>query len=102
MPDGLLSGVMMSLSEQAFNLEQRLVINEMVAEYGQEKHITELGKLRDVVQDLAQAQVQIEKAVQDLGRQLGGLSENVGGSLEDLSYEVVPYVLEKELDPEVG
>jgi DNA repair ATPase RecN len=184
---------MMHLAEQIFSLEQRLAINEMVAEYMQEKHITELGELRDVVQDLAQAQVRTEarmdglvqrmdelaqaqvrtearmdglvqrmdelaqaqvrtearidelvqaqvrtearidelvqaqvrtearidelvqrmdelaqaqvrteKAVRDLGHQLGGLSENLGGGLEDLSYEVVPYVLEKELGLELG
>ncbi|MBT9159840.1 MAG: hypothetical protein DDT27_01586 [Dehalococcoidia bacterium] len=134
----------MSLSEQAFNLEQRRAINEMVAEYVQEKHTTELGELRDVVQDLAQAQVRTEarvaelaqaqvrtearvaelaqaqvrtearidklaqvqvrteKAVRDLAHQLGGLSENLGGGLEDLSYEVVPYVLEKELGLKLG
>jgi len=127
----------MSLFEQAFDPEQRLAIKEMVAEYVQEKHATELSELADVVQDLvqaqvrtearvdqlvqaqvrteaqidqltqrmdelAQAQVRTETAVRDLARQLGGLSENLGGGLEDLSYEVVPYVLDKELGLVLG
>jgi hypothetical protein len=52
--------------------------------------------------ELAQAQVRTEKAVRDLSRQVGGLSESLGGALEDLSYEVVPYVLEKELGLKLG
>ncbi len=54
------------------------------------------------VDELAQAQARTEKTVRELARQVGGLSEAVGGGLEDLSYEVLPYVLEKELALELG
>ncbi|MEW6541194.1 MAG: hypothetical protein AB1402_06230 [Bacillota bacterium] len=62
-------------------------------------------KLAQAQEELAQAQRKTEKAVQELARQVGSLSENLGGNLEDLSYQVVPYVLEKELGlefPELG
>lgn len=41
--------------------------------------------LKDTVHELAEAQKNTEIAVRNLARQVGGLSENLGGSLEDLS-----------------
>jgi uncharacterized phage infection (PIP) family protein YhgE len=53
------------------------------------------------VDELADAQKQtdkkvdkLEKSVQNLARQVGGLSESFGGSLEDFALDIVPEVLE--------
>jgi len=45
------------------------------------------------VEQLAQAQQKTEHALQLLARQVGGLSDKLGGSLEDLAIETLPYVL---------
>ncbi len=47
------------------------------------------------VKELAQAQQRTERELRMLARQVGGLSERLGGSLEDLSYDVLPACLEK-------
>lgn len=54
------------------------------------------------VEELAQAQARTEDAVKALARQVGGLSEKLGGSLEDLSYDVLPACIEKYYQIEVG
>ena len=46
-------------------------------------------------QVLAQAQARTEWAVQDLAKQVGGLSNALGGSLEDFACDLVPEMLEK-------
>ena len=46
-------------------------------------------------QELAQAQKRTEKELRNLARQVGGLSDRMGGSLEDLSYDVLPACIEK-------
>jgi len=45
------------------------------------------------VERLASAQVRTEHAVQQLARQVGGLSETVGGDIEDIAYIVLHDVL---------
>lgn len=50
---------------------------------------------------LADAQRRTEKQVKNLAQQVGGLSEKLGGSLEDLSYDVLPACLEKYYQIEV-
>lgn len=47
------------------------------------------------VEELAQAQTRTESALTRLARQVGGLSEAVGASLEDLACDIVPELLEK-------
>lgn len=54
------------------------------------------------VEELAQAQQRTERELRMLARQVGGLSEKLGGSLEDLSYDVLPACLEKYYDIEVA
>ena len=54
------------------------------------------------VEELAQAQQRTERELRMLARQVGGLSERLGGSLEDLSYDVLPACLEKYYDIEVA
>ncbi|AXY67731.1 hypothetical protein D3A95_05065 [Thermosynechococcus sichuanensis E542] len=62
---------------------------ERVEELAQAQKRTE-----ERVDQLAAAQERTERAVRQLARQVGGLSEALGGSLEDLALEVVPEILE--------
>ena len=47
------------------------------------------------VEELAEAQTRTEFAVADLAKQVGGLSNALGGSLEDFARDLVPEILEK-------
>jgi hypothetical protein len=51
---------------------------------------------------LAAAQANTEKALQQLARQVGGLSDTVGGDIEDIAYIVLHEVLKREFGWEVG
>ena len=68
-----------------------------VEELAQAQQRTELK-----VEELAQAQQGTERELRMLARQVGGLSERLGGSLEDLSYDVLPACLDKYYDIEVA
>ncbi|OQY30495.1 MAG: hypothetical protein B6243_10370, partial [Anaerolineaceae bacterium 4572_5.2] len=54
------------------------------------------------VEELAKAQTSTAKLVKQLARHVGGLSDTIGGDVEDISYSVIPYVLEQELGWKVG
>jgi multidrug efflux pump subunit AcrA (membrane-fusion protein) len=54
------------------------------------------------LEQLAQAQAQTELALQNLARQVGGLSETVGGDIEDIAYIVLHDVLKREFGWDVG
>ena len=54
-----------------------------------------LEELADSQKDLADAQKRTEIAMTDLARQVGGLSNAFGGSLEDFARDLVPEILEK-------
>lgn len=54
------------------------------------------------VEELADAQKQTEFAVADLAKQVGGLSNALGGSLEDFACDLVPEILEKHWRLEVA
>ncbi len=54
------------------------------------------------VEQLAQAQGRTEAALQQLTRQVGGLSETVGGDIEDIAYIVLYDVLKREFGWDVG
>jgi multidrug efflux pump subunit AcrA (membrane-fusion protein) len=58
--------------------------------------------LETAVADLAKAQARTEKAVERLARQVGGLSETVGGDIEDIAYIVIHDVLGREFGWKVG
>lgn len=51
--------------------------------------------------ELAKAQARTEWAVKDLAKQVGGLSNALGGSLEDFACDLVPEMLEKYWQMEV-
>jgi hypothetical protein len=54
-----------------------------------------VSDLANVVTDLAEAQKGTELAVADLAKQVGGLANSLGGSLEDFACDLVPEILEK-------
>ncbi|MFQ5616980.1 MAG: hypothetical protein ACE5GO_11055 [Anaerolineales bacterium] len=54
------------------------------------------------VEELAVAQQRTERALQRLSRQVGGLSDRMGGDLEDVAYIVLHDVLGRELGWQVG
>lgn len=54
------------------------------------------------VQELAEAQARTEQALDRLSRQVGGLSETVGGDIEDSAYSVLHDVLKREFGWQVG
>jgi len=54
------------------------------------------------VEELAEAQARTERKVDQLARQVGGLSETIGGDLEDIAYIVIHKVLGRELGWKVG
>lgn len=86
------------LAQAQVRTEKR--IDELAqAQVRTEKRVEELTKAQqDLVAaqiKLTEAQIRIEQQVGNLARQVGGLSERIGGSLEDLSYDVLPALLEK-------
>lgn len=54
------------------------------------------------VQELAEAQARTEQTLERLSRQVGGLSETVGGDIEDIAYIVLSDVLKREFGWQVG
>ncbi len=54
------------------------------------------------VRELAEAQARTERKVDKLARQVGGLSETVGGDIEDIAYIVIHRVLQREKGWQVG
>ena len=68
-----------------------------------------VGRLEDAIaalaegqQQLATAQARTEAALQRLARQVGGLSDTMGGDIEDIAYIVLHDVLQREFGWEVG
>jgi hypothetical protein len=60
------------------------------------KELAEAQKRTEIrVEELAEAQKRTEFAVGDLAKQVGGLANVLGGSLEDFACDLVPEILEK-------
>lgn len=79
-----LSGVVKELAEAQKRTEVR------VEELAAAQQRTEIH-----VEELADAQKRTEFAVGDLAKQVGGLANALGGSLEDFACDLVPEILEK-------
>jgi hypothetical protein len=62
-------------------------------------HVAELAKGQD---ELRKSQQRTEWALRDLAKQVGGLSNALGGSLEEFACELVPEMLEKYWQMEVA
>ena len=60
------------------------------------------ARTEEQVEELRKAQTQTERALRDLARQVGGLSETVGGDIEDIAYTVLYDVLGREFGWHVG
>jgi hypothetical protein len=77
---------------------------ERVGELAEAQRRTEerVGSLELAVERLAEAQRRTEQAVARLSRQVGGLSETVGGDIEDIAYIVLHDVLKREFGWQVG
>jgi hypothetical protein len=63
---------------------------------------TRVGRLEEAMARLAEAQARTETALQQLARQVGGLSETVGGDIEDIAYIVLHDVLQRDFGWQVG
>ena len=59
-------------------------------------------RLETAMARLAEAQARTETALQQLARQVGGLSETVGGDIEDIAYIVLHDVLRRDFGWQVG
>ena len=114
-----LKGIVKDLAQAQAKTEEKVGrLEDAVERLAQAQAKTEekVGRLEDAVERLAQAQQRTELRVEELAqaqqgterelrtlaRQVGGLSEKLGGSLEDLSYDVLPACLEKYYDIEVA
>jgi hypothetical protein len=86
------------LAQAQQRTEQRV---EQLAE-AQQRTEQRVEQLADEQRKLAQAQQKTEHALQLLARQVGGLSDKLGGSLEDLAIETLPYVLSEAWGIEVS
>jgi len=60
------------------------------------------ARTEERVAELAIAQTRTERALQRLSQQVGGLSETVGGDIEDIAYIVLHDVLKREFGWQVG
>jgi len=92
------------------------VINLVYEELRNTVTKVEFNELKEVVRDLAEAQKRTEQRVEELAeaqkrtehaltrltRQVGGLSETVGGDIEDIAYIVLHDVLKREFGWQVG
>ena len=85
---------------------QQAVARLMEAQARTEERVGQLEEgqraLQEAVTNLIQAQARTERALQRLARQVGGLSETVGGDIEDIAYIVLHDVLKRELGWQVG
>jgi uncharacterized phage infection (PIP) family protein YhgE len=69
---------------------------------GQQQLAAAQARTEARVEELAAAQARTEAALQRLARQVGGLSDTVGGDIEDIAYIVLHDVLQREFGWEVG
>ena len=60
-----------------------------------------MEELTEAQKELAKAQIRTEEELEKRTKQVGGLSEKLGGSLEDLSYDVLTAFIEKYYQLEV-
>lgn len=79
--------------------ELKSIVGELAQAQGRtEQRVEQLaeaqGRTEQRVEELAQAQGRTEKELRNLARQVGGLSESFGGSLEDFALDLVPDILE--------
>lgn len=99
-----LTGVTRELAEAQRELaEAQREIAESQQEFAESQQELAAAQARTErrVDQLAEAQARTEWAVKDLAKQVGGLSNALGGSLEDFACDLVPEMLEKYWQMEV-
>jgi DNA repair ATPase RecN len=89
-----------------FNELKGIVSELATAQQQTEQYVKELAaaqqRTEQRVEELAAAQQRTERALQRLSRQVGGLSDRLGGDLEDIAYIVIHDVLKRDLGWQVG
>ena len=88
-----------SVTKTEFNELKAIVKDLADAQRASEKRLT---RLENVVTELGEAQNRTEKVLKQLAKQVGGLSDVVGGDLEDIAYIVLHDVLKREFGWKVG
>ncbi len=100
-----LEAAMQKLAEAQAKADERLTGLEAAMQKlaeAQAKADERLTGLEAAMQKLAEAQARTDKALQKLARQVGGLSDTVGGDIEDIAYIVLHDVLKREYGWQVG
>lgn len=93
----LMARVFVSAHDELVTKAEFNELTAVVRELAEAQQRTELRveELAEAQRELAAAQKQTEWAVRDLAKQVGGLSNALGGSLEDFACDLVPELLEK-------
>jgi predicted nuclease with TOPRIM domain len=86
-----LSGVVKELAEA----QKELTESQKELTEAQQRTEARVEQLAEAQMELADAQKRTEFAVADLAKQVGGLANALGGSLEDFACDLVPEILEK-------
>jgi len=96
---------MMGIKERiakVFDPPQASVLNELVDLHNEPAKASDLSELKPIDEDMAQAEQRTEVALEQLSGQVGGVSETMGGDIEDIAYIVLGRVLQREFGWEVG
>ena len=93
----LMARVFVSAHDELVTKAEFNELTAVVRELAEAQQRTEfrVEELAVAQRELAAAQKQTEWAVRDLAKQVGGLSNALGGSLEDFACDLVPELLEK-------
>jgi predicted nuclease with TOPRIM domain len=86
------------LEEAQIRTEERMGRLEEAQIHTEER----MGRLEEALARLAEAQTETQRELRQLSRQVGGLSDRMGGEIEDRAYRVLPRVLKRELGWDVG
>jgi len=100
-----LKQIVADLAEAQRRTEERMGSLELVVERlaeAQQRTAEETKKLAAAQVRLATAQTRTERALERLSQQVGGLSDTVGGDIEDIAYIVLHDVLKREFGWQVG
>ena len=88
---------------EVFSQRQSTVLAGVISEaYDELVRAKDFNELKEIVRTLAVAQQRTERALEHLSRQVGGLSNRLGGDLEDVAYAAIQDVLKRELGWNVG
>lgn len=100
----VLDRVVAQVRQDGVTREDFRELKQIVAELAEAQRRTteEIKELAAAQVRLATAQTRTERALERLSQQVGGLSETVGGDMEDIAYIVLHDVLKREFGWQVG